>query len=76
MSLVLICVFGLTTQSMGTERALPISVSSHWHTVLMHENLPDLRLQICETAYHQKADMSWLANGADDVPQDCGLKSE
>ncbi len=72
MQLFLICVFGLTTQSIGIERALPIAIGSHWHTVLTHESLPALKLQICETAYHRKADMAWEDMGTEDVPKDCG----
>jgi hypothetical protein len=71
MGLILICVFGMTTQSVGVERALPIATGSHWYTVLTHESLPALKLQICESAYQEKADMAWEANGADNIPKDC-----
>jgi hypothetical protein len=75
MELILICVFGMTTQSVGVERALPIAAGSHWNTVLTQEHLPALKLQICEAAYHQKADLAWIDDGTENVPKDCGVSN-
>ena len=74
MGMILICVFGMTTQSVGVERALPLTPEGKWYTTLTQESLPSLKLQICEAAYQEKADMAWVANGADNIPKDCIIR--
>lgn len=73
MGIILICVFGMTTQSAGVERALPIAAGNGWYTTLTREDLPALKLQICKNAYGKKPDMAWIDDGSENVPEDCGI---
>lgn len=60
MSILLFCVFGVSGNSTGTERTIPMIVNQNIYQAIKYEEGNAAKLRLCRQMFSEKADLAWF----------------